>query len=419
MLSMVELDANFCKYEGCTFFGNYTELNRHLKESGHGEALYGSKPSEELMAILKDPNLFKRITEGEFDKTIVGEAMPKKAIFLSCCSIFAEGATVHTIITDESSTGKSYIAGKIRELFPKESVEYFTKMSPEALTYLKKEDPKWTWDGKLLFLEDASNNLLNSETFKVMASEGTKAVIVANHKAEEICIKGKPMMLITTASGSPNLEVANRFNFIGLDSSDEQTKRIMKFKATEHDSNITEALSYLKRVKVVIPYKEKIADKYPVMLRARRDYPRFCNLIKASTALHQYQRNKDERGAFIANQQDYEIAREAFLVISPSTQFGLSYKHKKAFEACKNMDEIKRAELGLADGFTGFTADEIQAKHPFASRQTWYHYLDALCQKKMLGLELRKKEDSDKQVRFYKLASEIKPITLPNWDELT
>jgi len=260
--------------------------------------------SNEIEEILTDPELFLRITEGELSKVIVKEELTTKAIFLSLCAAFVQGAQVNTLVNSESSAGKSYISRKIFEIMPERIREDYTKISPEALTYLHNSnfEPDWTWNGKILYVEDARKELLDSPTFKVMCSEGSKAAVVINYRTIEIPINGKPCVLLTTASNYIQNEIFNRFNVISLDESVEQTKAIMEREALldsgenrkkewQIDENIPEALSKLNRVKVDIPFAPKIVKHFPhTFLRIRRDFGRFRQLIKASCALHQYQR---------------------------------------------------------------------------------------------------------------------------------
>ena len=133
-------------------------------------------------------------------KKIVGEKKTVMGLFVSCCSIYVKNIKLlpNCFITGESSGGKSWVTKKVYDVFPEEVKLHRTKLTPEVFTYWHnaKYDPKWTWDGKILYVEDPKNSLLNSDTFKIMMSEGAKSTVVINQMAVDIEIKGKPLILL-------------------------------------------------------------------------------------------------------------------------------------------------------------------------------------------------------------------------------
>lgn len=379
---------------------------------------------DEVLAILKDPNLFDKITIQEFDKTIAGEIHTRRTIFLCNNKIFVKNlqAPRNILVNGESNIGKSYVCRMVWRIFPEDLWEYATKISPEAFTYWHNSnfEPEWTWDGKGCYIEDISQKLANSDTFKVMASEGSRAIIVIKHRAVDVKIKGKPVMLATSAETEPKFEVLNRFDIIALDDTETQTKKIMEMQSREaekgyldiYDEGITKALSLLKRIKVRIPFARSLNKYFPKhQLRIRRDFPRFFDLIKASCALHQYQREKDEDGYYLPEEQDYLLAKEALEKIRSSSAIagiaGLTHRLKRAFLACMELAEEKNP----------FTAKEIHAHSPFVSQKSWYDYLDKLAALNLLKIGLERREESDKQVTVY-MPIGVKVLELPSFEEV-
>ena len=102
------------------------------KETNNGDKESIKNKAE---VLLKNTKLFDLITEDELSKTISGEIATVKAIFLSLCGIWVEDVQINTIVSSESSSGKSYVCKKIIEIFPIELVQYRTKITPEAFTY--------------------------------------------------------------------------------------------------------------------------------------------------------------------------------------------------------------------------------------------------------------------------------------------
>jgi hypothetical protein len=311
---------------------NKYEWLRRLSKSGENPKDFKIiEPPSKALEILKNPELFNFITESEFDKKIVGEIETRKVIFLCACGgrlvENCQIASYNLLINDEAGTGKDYVTGAVLEILPRECYIHKTRISPAVFTYWHnpKFEPDWSWDGKVFYPEDISENVLNSDVFKVMCSKGSSATIVIQQRAVEIDIKGKPVMITTTATATPNPELTRRFVILNLDGSEEQTKAIMKRHAKykqeglvpEYSQDITDALSFLERVKVKIPFADKITEFFPVKnVIMRTHFPRFMDFISASAGFHQFQRKKDKDDFVLAEGQDYNIARAGFLKLT-------------------------------------------------------------------------------------------------------
>ena len=188
----------------------------------------------------------------------------------------------------------------------------------------------WTWNGKVFYTEDISETVLNHEVFKVMCSSGSEATVVIKQRAIDIHIEGKPVMITTTATSVPNPELTRRFEILNLSENKDQTKAIIERHAKfavagispEYNLDYSKALGLLKRVKVRVPYAEKLCILFPtesIMMRTK--FPRFLDLIKASAAFHQFQRKCDKNGFLLANGQDYEISCEIMRTLISNKYF--------------------------------------------------------------------------------------------------
>lgn len=364
---------------------------------------------KEILEILKRPNLFNEITEKEFEKKIVGELRTRKVIFLCAAGgrlvENAQIASFNLLVNDVSGSGKDYVTKAVLEILPKDIYVKKTKISPAVFTYWhnSKFEPLWTWDGKVFYNEDISEISLNSDVFKVMCSSGSSATIVKDQRALEIEIKGKPVMITTTASAIPNPELMRRFGFTSLDSSQDQTRAIMKrhseFRVKgivpEYDYAYTEALACMERCKVKIPFAEKIyphfSDHDIIM---RTGYPRFLDFIAASAAFHQFQRKKD--GEFIiAEGQDYDIARECFLVLcSNRFMIPLTINQKKIIEVFKQNPGLKEP------------ATRLHPKMNFISLRGLLTNLNLLSQYRFLEVE-NQQGNYNKDIEVYSIAKDV------------
>lgn len=394
---------------------DWEELDEGNKRSVENMDFLPKKPEQECLEILKDKNLFE-IIDQEFDKQITGEQKSRKAIFLSLCSIWVKKSEIplNTFISSESSAGKSFVCKRIIKIFPKNLFEYRSKITAEAFTYWHTNEDDWTWDGKICYLEDVKQDILDSATFKVMCSEGSIASVVRNQKLIDLFVNGKPCMLVTTAGANPSTEVLNRFNIVSLDESAKQTKDLtfnqaLELKDEEYNPKITEALNNLRREEVSVPFAPQIHNFITKNyswndVRMRRDFSRLRDLIKCSTTLHQFQRRRNKKGKLIAIQKDYEIARECINYIQTTTLKGLTHKLKKSYDFC-----IKEKE---------FTAKDIHSKHPIVSQAMWYRYLDDLCERNLLKTELRETGESKKRVTYY-LVPKTSSFNLPSYEKLS
>ncbi len=379
-------------------------------------------------ALLKEPDFFDKLDQ-ELGKQIEGENKARRAIALFCCIAYVKnrgkGACNNLLINADSSAGKDYVTRAITDLFPQEKVESLSRASGRAFTYWKANDPKWTWDGKICRLTDIPNELLNSDSFKTFLSDGEKAVIVNKDKkgvtdSFEYQVTGKPVLLATTAEANPNNEMLNRFNILFLDESSQQTRAItrrrLKEAAGEQDDApkysqiVIDALKSLQLVKVVIPYAKLLEQYLPDDIRARRDVPRILNLIKASAAIHQQQRERMSTGEVVANERDYELAREALQVIQTGQFVSITRNLRKAFETAQEFAK----ERG-----TRFSAPELHAFKPACSERQLYRYLDQLAEKRLLNTQLEKREESSKKVLTYAPESiGLTSIVLPKFNDL-
>jgi len=412
--------------------GQYTEVSvlevkKYIKENNidynipsNGIAGPDEGPQDitpEELNILTDPDLLNLINK-QLDKTIVGEHESRKTIILNACGKFVENANISSYnlcINSNSGAGKDYITKNTLKIFHSKDVEIRSRISPTALTYWhnSKFEPEWTWNGKVLVLLDISNTILNCDVFKLMCSDETHSTITIEQRAYDIKIQGKPVIFITTASANPKNEMLRRFPFMQLDETIDQTKAIKKAQAKaakegitlKYDSLITSALSKLKRVKIKIPFADKLIDEFPdEHIIMRTHFSRLLDYIKASAALYQYQREKDEDGFILAETIDYD---NATIPLSKTTSnpmmIPLSKKQHMLLEECKKLGN--------------FSAKELEPHIPFLVQSKIYSYLDKLQEYGFLTSYNKETGESKKPVRFYSYV-DFNIEKIPTWKDI-
>jgi len=330
-----EQEAKMMVDSGCGVYERIKQLEEFNKKEETIEKTEGLTENEKLIKILKRKNLFNEITEIELDRKIVGEVAARKVIFLAAQGRLVENcqvASYNLLVNDEAGAGKDYITHATLSILPKEQYVKKTRISPAVFTYWHNStyDLEWTWNGKVFYTEDISEHVLNHEVFKVMCSSGSEATVVIKQRAIDIHIDGKPVMITTTATSIPNPELTRRFEILNLTEDKNQTRAIIERHAEfavvglspEYNEKYTKSMALLKRVKVRIPYAEKLCSLFPTdSLIMRTKFPRFLDMIKASAAFHQFQRKLDKNGFLIANGQDYEISSQIMKTLISNKYF--------------------------------------------------------------------------------------------------
>jgi len=384
-----------------------------------------------LKSLLMDPMLWRRLTEDGLDDKIVGEEPVRKVVLLCAMGskvINAKMTSYNLLINSAPGAGKDHTADNVLKSLPKGMVEKQTRISPTVFNYWKSRSPNWSWDGKVVYLEDISNSVLNSEVFKVMCSSGSKAVIVINQVAVELEVKGKPVIIVTSASASPSAEMVRRFLVVSCDETEKQTRDIMDRcvdlaitgKTSTEINNYHNALQFLNRVNVKLPDKIKLAvNHFPSKsLHMRTHFPRFLDLIKASCAVHQFQREKECDDTFIAQGEDFDIAREIILsTTTNSNMIPLTKDQRNVLDILKELPVKVNCEHGV-EVESGYSLSELEPRIKFCGERQLRRYLDRLVE---LGFVIKKSEDRDnsrKAVMTFKASEQVDDIKIPRWHEL-
>lgn len=377
---------------------------------------------------LKNPELMSNIIK-ELDKVAVGEHHAKSCLLLVFAQIYVADPymKLNILINAKSSTGKSYVMKQVKEIFPSGNIIYFTRVTPRALDYYphkKVIDDGFTWDDKILILEDAEEVVLNSDSIKVWMSEGQRTLLLKNQTAILRDLPGTPIICMTFASGIPKTEVLSRCLLISLDESPLQTqsvishliKKYQKKDKKDIDELMTYALSKLEKRPVYIPFADKLEFLFPIdNVRIRRYFSMFCELIRSSAVLHQRRRKLDQEG-IAATGQDYDIAREVIQGIFKNENMEpLTHKLQKAFDYCIKMNDISIAEDLSSDGW--WSAKDIISKYPIVSKSSWYNYLSDFGEYGLLETKLDKQEDSIRGVMKYR-AKPYGDFSIPEFGNL-
>lgn len=354
---------------------------------------------DEVLQLLKDGELFYKIN-AEFDKRIVGEQETRQTIFLiGCLALYVKNkgpAAANAIINSSSGTGKDHTTSNTLDIFPIDRVIRRTRITERVLNYwhTKDKEPEWSWDFKILYLPDISNQVLNSEVIKVMCTEGSFATVVRDQHVVDLEVVGKPGIIATIAAAMPSDETARRFPIVECDDTVQQTEAIMERQAqyaasgeyinTDYSPEVLDALACLVPVDVVVPYAPLLAKclkgNHVIM---RTHFRRIIDLIKASAALHQCQRQKTAGGEVIATKEDYAIATIAIRKLTSNPlMIPLTMYDKQLLDIAQAYEKD--------DGW--FSVADIEHLVTFMSEKSLYVHLSKLAS---AGLLI-----ADRQLRF-------------------
>lgn len=302
---------------------------------------------QQIKQYLEEGRLWEYIVIDELNKKHIGDLESKEIVFLSTLGRLVKNKkpfSFNIILHSESSAGKDHLVESVLKLFPEKDIEAFGRITKTALTYLHdtKEEPLWTYDGKVLYLEEISEEVLNNEIMKVFTAGLSKSAITKDQKAQVVEVKGKPVVICTTATTKPTPEILNRFSIVKLDESEEQTKRTYDAEEEEYDEEIIKFLRELKSYKVIIPIsmKKKISNIFPTKrVRYRREFPRFLDIIKAIAIFNQSRKPK-RKGELIVDWEDYDCAVNVFRSYrSGVASIPLKKEDKRILEALDKSDE--------------------------------------------------------------------------------
>ncbi|CDG19902.1 Dnag primase-like protein [Xenorhabdus poinarii G6] len=256
-------------------------------------------------ALLKDPELIRRITADLSACGVVGESTNLLAGYLAAVSRKLP-KPLAVLIQSSSAAGKSSLMEAVLNLIPEEERVQYSAMTGQSLFYLGETNLQH----KILAIAEEEGvrqaayalKLLQSDGELTMASTG-KDEATGNLVTKSYTVKGPVMLMLTTTAIDVDEELLNRCLVLTVNESREQTEAIhaaQRQKQTlegllaenERDYLTTlhqNAQRLLRPLNVVNPYAAQLtfmSDK----TRTRRDHMKYLTLIQSIALLHQYQR---------------------------------------------------------------------------------------------------------------------------------
>lgn len=401
-------------------------LQRELEEKIVEKIPFDESP--EVLELLKRPDLLDFLVQ-EIQKEAVGEAETIKTILVAVCLgkvLNKNPASANLCLTATSGAGKDFIVSTTLKIIPEFFLFERRRVSQKALDYALSQTVGRDWNDFIVYLEDVSNAVANSESVKTLMTanpnkENTVS-IVADGEVKNLVIKGKPLFIMTSASIKAAKETQRRLPFCFLDETPEQTlvinQRQAELAATgevqEINSTVKQFYCGLNKVQVIVPFAPEIAKRLGALWQQehagiilRTVFPRFIDYIKASAALHQQQREKDEKGNIIAEPKDYDIARIALLKTT-SNALMIPLGHEDSGLVSCLINDFKE----------GGTVEEIALKYPLWNDRWLRQNLDRLVIDGFVRKEKAEQTGSVKPVAKYFGIAAVMHFQIPAYENL-
>ena len=288
-----------------------------------GQAVAVVDPGQDARAncqdLAKGRNILDAFARDLTRTGFAGEERAAKLLYLVLTSRLLD-RPVSVAVKGPSSAGKSYLVQQVLRFFPEHAYYALTAMSERALAY--SQEPLVH---RFLVIYEAEGlqggiasyllrSLLTEGRLRYVTVEGTP-----EGPREKVIEREGPTGLITTTTAIRlHPENETRLFSIPVTDTPEQTRRILLAQAEDPDETLDLTSWHKLQVcleagdrRVTIPFGHALADAIPpVDVRLRRDIPAVLNLIKAHALLHQWARERDDRGRVIATLRDYEAVRE-------------------------------------------------------------------------------------------------------------
>ncbi|RKY15010.1 MAG: DNA primase [Planctomycetota bacterium] len=281
---------------------------------------------EAALRLLRAPDLIARLGADFEALGCVGETTSLTVGYLATISRLLD-EPLGLMIVSRSGAGKSRLQETLCAMVPDESLMRYTRLTGQALFYQEEHALRH----KVLAIDEeagateAAYSLRTLQSAQVLTVAATRTdPATGKLKTDEYRVEGPVVILFTTTSPEAmDYETRNRFVQVGVDESDEQTRRILarqrqadtlagvlgresaSFTASVHQN----AQRLLRPLKVVNPFASLLV--YPDRsLQMRREQKKYLTLIKTIALLHQHQRpvKKARRGD--AEVEYVEVTRE-------------------------------------------------------------------------------------------------------------
>lgn len=269
------------------------------------------------------------------------------------------------ILLGTSSVGKSALLETVLMTCDPKGVENFSRTSAQYLLYRK-----GPLNHKIITFYELNGTSSSSAIIRTALTEGVLHLGTVQKDASgslcaiEIKKETQGLVILSTYTGSRiDPELATRVLVQEITHDKDLAREVYRRKAKRTENNadlfriwkIADIL--IEAAPVHIPYLGKLAELFPTnQERFQRDFNKTVMLIEASALLHQYQREKAEDGAVVANEDDYLLVHRLSRAFAESL-LPVTERVVKILEIAQTMIDPKKSELRDRLGIPKSTMD--------------------------------------------------------------
>jgi hypothetical protein len=329
------------------------------------------------MELLSDPHVFDRFLEAMETLGYVGETVNKLLMFIAACSRKMDDP-ISVMVISQSSGGKTKLVETVESLIPPEDVISVTSLSDQALNYVSDMEHKFLVLGEAVHGIEVEHQLREIQSSHKL----TRGVTVKDEKTgrmetQFVATKAICACALTSTNSSINPENASRNFIIEVDESAEQTAKVHemqkgKYSFERHElkvNTIPKIISafhaagrLLQKIFIVNNFARHM--KFPAnIMRTRRDFERFLDLVAAVCFVRQFQKKRYIRNniEYIkCDLNDYGTAHGIIMKTLASTLFELSTGTIDFYEKLREMTRKLGAKKGLKANEVSVTQRDIR-----------------------------------------------------------
>jgi len=341
-----------------------TNENTELKEISDNHTSAKTSIEEEAMNILQSGSPIDYIMK-EYSRVHVGDKELGEFLLATIgCQLCANTDGLQPDLSGESGKGKSDACKAMGSLIPK---EFFNKgsRSPMALFHMQGLKP-----GSVIFMDDVESfspkeeSILKNVTSQYQESFDHSYTDMSKggaKKGQTLSLPPRLTFWITSVSSSFDSQVLNRCIKLHVDESKEQDEAVFtrqkdaarkgSYRLTQtHEILVCQAiikhLKELEPVSIGIPFVDNIQWND---CANRRNFPMFCDVIRAFAALNQYQRAWSSDDSLIANLDDFDRAAGLWSTIDKAQSTGLTANEQTVLSviAASGNQGISQSQLAI------------------------------------------------------------------------
>jgi hypothetical protein len=338
-----------------------------------------------------DVSIFQPLSVEDLDRilslTIKKDKAVKIIAFLSVLTAYTEGEQINICLNSPSSTGKSYIAKEIIDLFPPEDVKKYSYATPTAFFHTNEFDEEEgifveNFERKILVFWDQPNTELLKKLRPLLSKDEKELILKITDKSEKkglrtktVKLIGFPVVIYCTANPLMDEQELSRFLVLSPESDEEKIKSAFEEKLRklsspadyikETEENPERQLLKLrirairqqkiKQVKIPEDILNYLKEQYLAM-KGRlqnidlRDIEKATGIMKANALLNFPFRERLPDGSLLLTKEDVDVGIELWKEVVESRNHNLTpYAYKFYKEVFEPAYEEMRSPLTFTD----------------------------------------------------------------------